>query len=63
MVGFHVVDDQIVDRTVADDLMDVLDVLGEEIHLDGIDEAHLLVVNEIRVIADAIGQGPQTLEE
>jgi hypothetical protein len=55
MVGFHVVDDQIVYLSVANDLLDVFYILREEVHLYGIDEAHFLVVDEIRVIADAIG--------
>ena len=63
MVGFHVVDDQIVYLAVTNDLLDVFYILRKEIYLYGIDEAHFLVVNEIRVIADTIGQWPQTFEE
>ena len=32
VVGFHVVDDKVVDGAVADHLMDVLEKLGEEIN-------------------------------
>jgi hypothetical protein len=53
-----VVDDHIVDRTFSDDFMDMFQELGEEVNLDGIYQAYLLVVNEVGVIADTIGQRP-----
>ena len=62
VVGLHVVDHQIVDRTVAYHLLYILNVRHEEVHLHSVDEAHLLVVYQVRVITDAIGQGPQALE-
>jgi hypothetical protein len=55
MVGLHVVDDQIVHLAVANDLLNVFDILCEEVNLHGIDETYFLVVDEIRVIADTIG--------
>ena len=63
VVGLHVVDDQIVDGAVADDLVNVLDELREEIDLHGVNETNLLIINEIRVVAYAIGQRPQSFEE
>ena len=47
MVGFHVVDDQIVYLTLSDDFMDVFDVLREEVHFYGIDQTYFLVVDKI----------------
>jgi hypothetical protein len=58
VVRLHVVDDHIVDRTFSDDFMDMFQELGEEVNLDGIYQAYLLVVNEVGVIADTIGQRP-----
>ena len=54
MVGFHVIDDQIVHLAVANDLADVFQILCEEVNLDGVNQTNLLVVDEIRVVADAI---------
>ena len=47
VVGFHVVDDEVVDGAVADDLVDILYELCEEVHLDGVDEAHFLIHDEV----------------
>jgi hypothetical protein len=57
------VDDEVVDGSVADDLLDVLDELGEKVDLDGVDEAHFLVDDEVGVVGYAIGQWPKSLEE
>ncbi len=63
MVGFHVVDDEVVDLAVADDLVDVLDELGEEVNLHCVNETYLLVVDEVRVVAHAIGQRPESFKQ
>ena len=63
VVGFHVVDDKVVDGAVADHLMDVLEKLGEEINFNRIDEAYLLIINEIGVVGHTIGQWPEPFEE
>ena len=63
VVGLHVVDYKIVDRTVADNFMDVLDKLREEIDLYRIDETHPVVVNEVRIVRYAVRKRPQALEE
>ena len=63
MVRLHVIDHQIVDRAVAYHLLNILQVGHEEIHLHRINQTHLLVINQIRVIAHPIGQRPQTLEK
>ena len=63
MVGFHVVDNDIVDRTVADDLADVFEERHEEVDLDSVDEAYFFVVDKVSVIAYAIGEGPKALEQ
>ena len=63
VVGLHVVDDDVVDGTVADDLADVLEEGHEEVDLDSVDEADFLVVDEVGVIAHAVGEGPKALEE
>jgi hypothetical protein len=63
MVGLHVIDDEVVDGTIADDLMDVLDELGEEVDLNSVDETYFLVVDKVGVVGHAVGQGPKALEE
>ena len=63
VVGFHVVDDQIVHLSVADNLADVLQVLREEVHFHGVYQRHLLIDNEITVVTNAVGQRPKAFEE
>ena len=63
VVGLHVVDYEIVDGPVAQNLAYVLKVWHEEVHLNGVDEAHLLVVDQVRVVRNAVGQRPQALEK
>ena len=63
MVGLHVIDYEIVNLAVAYDLLDILDIRNEEIHLDSVDEANLLVINDIRVIRNSIWQRPQAFEQ
>ena len=63
MVGLHVVDDEVVDGTVADDFLDILDELCEEVHLYGVDKAYFLVDDEVGVIGYTVGQWPQAFEE
>ena len=47
VVGLHVVDDDIVDGTVADDAAHVVYELREEVYFYGVDECYLLVVDDI----------------
>ena len=63
VVGLHVVHYEVVHLAVTDDLADVFQVLREEVHLDGIYEAHLLVGYQIRVIAHSVGQRPESFEK
>ena len=63
MVGFHVVDYEIIHLPVADNSLYVLDELGEKVHFDRIYQCHFLVGNEIRVIRNAIWQWPQSFEQ
>ena len=63
MVGFDVVDDDVVDRAVADYRAYVGEKLREEVYLNGIDERNLLVVDDVRVVRNAVGQGPKSLED
>ena len=63
MVGFDVVDDDVVDRAVAYYRAYVGEKLREEVYLNGIDERHLLVVDDVRVVRNAVGQGPKSLED
>ena len=55
MVGLHVVHDEVVDRTVADDCFDLAKMLLSGGYLDTIDEYDLLTHEQIRVVADAMG--------
>ena len=63
VVGFHVVNHQIVDRSVAYGLAYVLEKLHEEVHFDGVDEHCLVVADKVGVVGNAVGQWPQALEE
>ena len=47
MVGLHVVNHQVVHLAVTNHLVDMFDKLCKEVYLYRIDEAHLLVVDEI----------------
>ena len=55
VVRLHVVDDEVIDGSVADDCMNVLDELGEKTHIDGIDECNHFVHNEVGIIGYTIG--------
>ena len=50
VVGFHVVDDQVVDLAVADGLADVLCQTAAEALFDGIYQCDLLVGNQIGIV-------------
>ena len=50
MVGFHVIDDNVVDRTVTYHFMNVFQTLRKEIHLNGINQTHQIVVYQVRII-------------
>ena len=63
VVGLHVVDDEVVDFPVAYHFADILDELGEKVHFHRINQAHLFVVDQIRVVAHAVRQRPQSLEQ
>jgi hypothetical protein len=63
MVWLHVVDDKVVDRTIADHFLDVFNVLGKEIYLYRVNQANFLIYNEIRVVGYTVWQWPQTLEQ
>ena len=63
VVGLHVVHHDIVDGTLTDHLLDVLQEGDEEVHLDGVHEAHLVADDEIGIVAHSVGQRPQALEE
>ena len=58
MVGFHVVCNDIVDGTVADNFADILDKLREEVGFHRVDEAHFFVYDEVRVVRNAVGKWP-----
>jgi len=57
------VDNNIVDGAVANDLPDILEERHEEIDLYRINQAHFPVVDEVGVIADTVGEGPQALKQ
>ena len=62
VVRFHVVDDKVIDFAVANHLVDVLQELGEEIHLYCINQRYLLIVNDIRVVTHSVRQRPEALK-
>ena len=62
VVRFHVVDDKIIDFSVANHLVNVLEELGEEINLYSIYQRYLLIVNDIRVVAHSVRQRPEALK-
>ena len=61
-VGLHVIDYEVVNLAIANNLLDILDIGYKEINLNCIDEAYLLVVNDIGVVRHSVGQRPQTLK-
>ena len=63
VVRFHVVYHHIVNRFVSYDIAYVFEKLEEEIPFDSVDKTHLLVVYDIRVVRNTVGQWPQTLEQ
>lgn len=62
VVRFHVVDDEVIDFTVTNHLVNVLEELGEEIYLYSIYQRYLLIVNDIRVVAHSVRQWPEALK-
>ena len=63
MVGLDVVDDEIIDRTAAQDALDALQILAEELGLDAVDQRDFLVVDQVRIVGNAVGQRPQVLKQ
>ena len=64
MIRFHVVDDQIIDFTVADDAADFLDINFKESDIYRIHQCHHIVIcNQIGVIRYAIRKWPQILKQ
>ena len=62
VVGLHVMGHDIVDRTVAYHLANILDELRKKVGLHRINQTHLLVYNEIRVVRHTVRQRPQSFE-
>ena len=63
MVGLHMVDDEIVNGTFADDLADAFEIFGEEGHINGVNEGHSFVVgDEVGVIGYAQGKFPESFK-
>ena len=58
MVRFHVIYNQIVDRTVAYDISDFSKIYFEIANIHCIDQCHHFIINQIRVIRNSIGQRP-----
>jgi hypothetical protein len=58
-----VINDEIVNLSVAQNLSEFFNELYEEVYLNGINKANLLIVDEIRVVTNTIRQWPQALKE
>ena len=63
VVGLHVVHHEVIDRSLTDDFTDIFEVLREKIDLNGVDEARFLVVDQVGIVAHAVGQRPQPFEQ
>ena len=62
MVGFHVIDDEIVDGAVANDFANVGQIFSKKSYVDGVDERDLVVYNNIGVVRDACRKEPKSLK-
>ena len=63
MVGFHVIDDDIVNLAVGYYLSDVLKILFKEILSHTVNHCHLFVIDEIGIVAHTFGQRPHGFEK
>ena len=64
MIGFHVVDNQIVDSLpVLHHFLDLVEELREESSFNRIDQRNLFIINQIGIVADALWQWPNRLEQ
>ncbi len=63
VVGFHVVDDEVVDPAVADLLADVLEQPAAEGLLDRVDQCDLFADDQIGVVGNTLGKRPEALEK
>ena len=63
MVRLHVVHYNVVDGTLADDFANVLKERHEEVHFNGVDKTNFLIVDQIGVVAHAVGKRPEAFEE
>ena len=63
MVGLHVVDDEVLDRAVADDATDFAQIRLEEARVHGVHQRHDVVVYQIRVVRNTVGQRPHSFEK
>ena len=64
VVGLHVVDYEVVDISVGGNFMDVVEELANVIDTYGVDEGEGFGTGyDVRVIADAVAEGPETFEE
>ena len=56
MVGLVMVDNKVIDLSALQRRLDFKEVFLYETSLHGIDEGHLVIHNEIRIIGDAVRQ-------
>ena len=63
MVRLHVVDDQVVDRPIAEDGADLFEVGVEVAGFDGIYQGGFLVGDQVGVVRDPFRQGPHAFEQ
>ena len=62
MVGLHMVDDEVVDRTSLEDLVELMEEDIRVADIDCIDEGRLFVNDEVGIVRHARGNFPEVLE-
>ena len=63
MVWLHVMDNEIIYLPVANYFSNVLYELHEEVHFYCVYQYDFLIVDEIRIVTNSMGQRPQTFEK
>lgn len=63
MVRLHVVDYQVIHLAVADQRRDMVEIVVDELPFDGVDEGDFFIDDEVGIVADSVGNGPNIFKK
>ncbi len=63
VVGLHVVNHQVIDGPVADNILNIVEVLVDKRTLNRVDERNFVIDNQVGIIGNSMRNGPDVFEQ